>query len=87
MNLTTLHTSNGIEASATNPCPLCDGDDWCFHLSSDAVICGKTDYAPSGWVRTGEAKDGRSIFAREGRSRQRGGLPSPEEILPLTLDP
>jgi phage/plasmid-associated DNA primase len=79
--------SNGIEASATNPCPLCDSDHWCFHINSDAVLCGKSDRAPSGWVRTGEAKDGRGIFAREGRSRQRGSLPSPEEILPLTLDP
>lgn len=87
MNLTTLHPSNGIEASRANPCHVCGSDHWCFNLSEDAAICGKTDYAPSDWVKTGEAKDGRSIFAREGRVRQRGGLPSPEEILPLALDP
>lgn len=87
MNLTTLHTSNGVEASVTNPCPLCDGDNWCFHLNSNAVICGKSDRAPIGWLKTGEAKDGRGIFAREGRVHQRGNLPNPEEILPLSLDP
>ena len=80
---------DGIEASHANPCPFCDSERWCFHLSEDAVICGNTDHAFKGWVKTGEAKDGRGIFAKEGsrsRSRHRG-LPSPEEILPLALDP
>ncbi|WP_009630211.1 phage/plasmid primase, P4 family [Synechocystis sp. PCC 7509] len=88
MNLTNLHTNNSIEANRANPCPLCDSDHWCFHLSEDAVICGKTDYAPIGWVKTGEAKDGRGIFAKENRKRRsQGGLPDETEILPLRLDP
>lgn len=89
MNLTSLPLGNGIEASRANPCPLCDSDHWCFHLSKESVICGKTDYPPIGWVKTGEAKDGRGIFAKEGtRSRRnQSGLPSHEEILPLALDP
>jgi len=84
-----LHTSNGIEASRAHPCPLCGSDHWCFHLSEDALICGKTDYAPIGWVKTGEAKDGRGIFATVGsrKRRSQGKLPSHEEILPLLLDP
>ena len=77
----------GVEASRSNPCPLCNSDHWCLHLSEDAVICSKTDYAPVGWVKTGEAKDGRGIFATEGSRKRRGGLPSHEEILPLLLAP
>lgn len=57
MNLTSFHPSNGIEASLTNPCHLCHSDHWCFHLSNNAIVCGRTDYAPIGWVKTGEAKD------------------------------
>uniref|UniRef100_UPI0035939D4E hypothetical protein n=1 Tax=Nostoc sp. TaxID=1180 RepID=UPI0035939D4E len=86
MNLISLCTSSGIEASRANPCPLCDSDHWCLRLSEDAVICSKTDYTPIGWVKTGKAKDGRGIFAKENR-RQRSGLPNHAEILPLALDP
>lgn len=49
-------------------------------------MCSKTDDAPRG-CKTGEGKDGRGIFAKEGRRRQRGRLPDPAEILPLALDP
>jgi len=85
----TTQSVDGIEASRANPCLLCDSDHWCFHLSKDAVICGNTDHAPKGWVKTGEAKDGWGMFAKEGsRERYRHrGLPNPEEILPLALDP
>jgi len=83
----THQINTGVEASRVNPCPLCNSDHWCFHLSEDAVVCGKTDYAFSGWVKTGEAKDGRGIFAKEGRRHQHRGLPNPAEILPLALDP
>ena len=87
MNSITFTTSNnGVEASRANPCHVCGSDHWCFNLSEDAAICGKTDYPPISWVKTGEAKDGRGIFAKEG-SRKRGGLPSHAEILPLALDP
>ena len=90
MNSTTFTTSNnGVEASSANPCPLCHSDDWCLHLSDDAVICGKTNYAPIGWLKTAAAKDGRGIFAKEGSGKRQSSdsLPSPEEILPLRLDP
>lgn len=89
MNLTSLHTSNGIEASRANPCHMCGSDHWCFHISENAVICRKTDYPPVGWVKTGQANDGGNIFAKEGsRKRQSSGsLPSTEEVLPLRLDP
>jgi hypothetical protein len=51
-------------------------------------VCGNTDHAPDGWIKTGKAKDGRGIFAKKGSQRRwRGGLPNPEEILPLELDP
>ena len=84
----TFSAKNGIEASGSNPCPLCNSDRWCFHLSEDAAICGKTDSPSSGWFKVGTAKDGRSIFAREGSRRHRHrDLPNPEEILPLTLNP
>ena len=82
MNSTTFTTSNnGVEASSANPCPLCHSDDWCLHLSDDAVICGKTNYAPIGWLKTAAAKDGRGIFAKEGSGKRQSSdsLPSPEE--------
>jgi putative DNA primase/helicase len=85
---TTQFAENGIEASRDNPCLLCGSDDWCFHLSKNATICGKTDYAPSGWLKISKAKDGRGIFAKEGsRSHRCHGLPNPKEILPLQLNP
>jgi len=88
MITTSYQTESGIEASRANPCPLCDSEHWCFHLSEDAVVCGKTDRAPTGWERTGTAKDGRGIYAKAGNERHRRlGLPSPDEILPLALDP
>lgn len=80
----------GEEASRFNPCPLCDSDHWCFHVNEDTIMCSKTDEAPEGWVKTGQGKkDGRNIFAKKGsQKRQRyGSLPTPEEILPLALDP
>jgi len=86
-SFTAKSAQSGTESSSANRCPLCDSDHWCFHLDQNAVICGNTDHAPAGWVKTGEAKDGRGIFAKEDRSRRRQGLPSPEEILPLALDP
>ena len=80
---------NGVEASSGNQCPCCDSSKWCFILDDgNAAICGKTDSAPNGWVKVGQAKDGRNIFAREGSRRHRHhGLPNPEEILPLALNP
>jgi len=88
ISYTTQSTFNGIEASAANPCPLCDSDRWCFHLGEDAATCGKIDSPPRGWIKTGIAKDGRGIFAKEGSRRHRHhGFPNPEEILPLALNP
>lgn len=88
MYATHSYQPKGTEASRANPCPLCNSEKWCFHLNEDAVVCGKTDHAPLDWVKTGEATDGRGIFAHEGsQKRQRGSLPNPEEILPLALDP
>jgi hypothetical protein len=80
---------NGVEASSSNRCPLCDKSDWCFILDNgNAVECRRTDSAPDGWFKAGKAKDGENIFAREGSRRHRHhGLPHPEEILPLTLNP
>jgi putative DNA primase/helicase len=80
---------NGVEASSGNQCPCCGGSRWCFILDDgNAAICGKTDSAPNGWVKVGQAKDGRNIFAREGSRRHRHhGLPHSEEILPLALNP
>lgn len=79
----------GVEASRDNPCPFCGGEDWCFHLGDDAGICGRVDTPPQGYFKSATAKDGRPIFRREGSSkRQRsGGLPQPEEVLPLALNP
>lgn len=87
MVATHSYQTGGKEASCANPCLVCGSDKWCFHMNEDAVVCGNTDHAPDGWIKTGEAKDGRGIFAKEGRRRPPGGLPSPEEILPLALDP
>lgn len=80
--------NSGIEASRSNPCRLCGAEKWCFHLSEDSVTCDRVDQAPDGWIKTGKAKDGRSIFAKEGSRRHRHhSLPNPEEILPLVLNP
>jgi len=74
-----LHNSNGVNhgsqlfstsgraVSKKELCPLCEKPDWCFLLNEgNAVICGRTDIAPSGWIWRASAKDGRAIFAKEG---------------------
>jgi len=77
---------NGVQASNDNRCPCCDSPKWCFILDNgNAVVCGRTDVAPSGWEQTGTAKDGRGIYAKVGtRQRDRryeGFLPNPNAII------
>lgn len=83
------HTHQAVNGSHSNPCPLCFKEDWCFLIGEDieAVVCGRTDVAPEGWVRVSEAKDGRGVFVKTNarKKKKRSLLPNPESVLPLEI--
>ena len=62
-------------ASKSDPCPLCEGADWCWiSPSGRAALCGRIGDAPSGWRMIRISKDGRPIYVRDGhRAARRNG--------------
>ncbi len=63
----------GLEASTTNPCPLCQRDHYCYLIQDSQgeifkVVCQWTEQA-AGWDRVSTAKDGRGVFVKQGRRR------------------
>jgi hypothetical protein len=70
----------GMEASRSEPCPLCGHDHYCYLIKSPddrivKVVCQWTDDSPDGWDRVGIAKDGRGIFTTHNYRRKRRFFP------------
>lgn len=61
----TMTSEYGHEASKSNPCPLCDGQDWCFQIDRWVWACGRIEpnEQPKGWKFRKRAKDSRAIFS------------------------
>jgi hypothetical protein len=58
---------NLIHASKLNPCPICQGTDWCYTPNDSLWVCNRLDFAPPGWRKTSKQDSaGRFIFAIEG---------------------
>lgn len=78
--------TTGLEASRSQPCPLCDRDHYCYLVQSGdqiiKAICQWTEAAPEGWDRTGTAKDGRGIFTRRGVRGKRRNFPDFIQLQP-----
>ncbi|MGB3206465.1 MAG: VapE domain-containing protein [Crinalium sp.] len=58
--------------SKSDPCPLCQKTDWCS-VSGDgkAVLCPRTDSAPSGWKEIKKSTDGHPIYVLDnGQQKQ-----------------
>lgn len=83
------------EVSHQQPCPLCNGEDWCYLISDrqgepEKIICGRTqpNDTPSQWRHVGTARDGRSIFINKNvkQAKQRRNRAFPE-LIQLTPSP
>lgn len=59
-------SSEWKEVTKSNPCPLCDKPDWCSMTDNgEAVLCRRTESAPTGWKFIKTSTDGFPIFAQE----------------------
>jgi hypothetical protein len=80
----------GLEASKSQPCPLCSHNHYCYLVSNEVgtilkVVCQWTTEPPDGWDQTGTAKDGRGIFTQRGYRRKRRHYPDFVQLAPQPL--
>jgi hypothetical protein len=77
-----------FEANRKEPCPLCARDHFCYLFSNGQqlikAVCQWTDESPSGWDRTGTAKDGRGIFTNRSAPQDRKFFPKFISLTPRT---
>lgn len=82
------------EVSKSEPCPICKKEDWCFLLSSQIVICNRTNPGTrvDGWIEFAKDKNGAPIYKeeeayneyRQNLKKNSGGKPhgSPNHVHP-----
>lgn len=89
----TNQSGSGLEASRSEPCPLCGRESYCYLISDERgetfkVLCHWTNpqNPPNGWQHIGTARDGRPIFVKQGYQRKRQSKKYPEviELTPKT---
>ena len=62
------------EVSKDNPCPICNGTDWCFvKHNRELAFCDRVDQAPEGWHHFGEDSQGKKGFCLKTGKRKSNG--------------